>query len=300
MTILETLQLKLFISLSKTLNFTKTANEFYVTQPTVSNYIKALESSIGVKLLNRDSHSVSLTPEGKEFVNYATQLLALQIEAENRLRNIADGRKGYLRIAMLSSATSNFSTCLEEFMCDYPGVQVNVDLLEGADMSAALSQRSHDIYFAHKHQLPNSNEISFSPVGSAQLHLFVHRSILPTIDMNDWSTIAMHHFVSTPAQDFTLAENITKLCAARGITPDIINYYNRASMALLAVNTGVGVAILPPQLKDFYNCPNVVGIPIEGEDATIYQVIAWNTHSDNPDVENFLHLNSLRKMQTAL
>ncbi len=38
---MDTMQLQLFLSLSKTLNFTKTANEFYVTQPTVSNYIKA-------------------------------------------------------------------------------------------------------------------------------------------------------------------------------------------------------------------------------------------------------------------
>ena len=101
---MDTMQLQLFLSLSKTLNFTKTANEFYVTQPTVSNYIKALESSIGVTLLKRDSHSVSLTAEGKEFVNYATQILSLEAEAENRLRNISEGRNGYLRVAMLSSA----------------------------------------------------------------------------------------------------------------------------------------------------------------------------------------------------
>ena len=45
---MDTLQLKLFLSLAKTLNFTKTANEFYVTQPTVSNYIKSLENGMGV------------------------------------------------------------------------------------------------------------------------------------------------------------------------------------------------------------------------------------------------------------
>ena len=93
---MDTMQLQVFLSLSKTLNFTKTANEFYVTQPTVSNYIKALESSIGVTLLKRDSHSVSLTAEGKEFVAYANQLLSLQAEAENRLRNISEGRRGYI------------------------------------------------------------------------------------------------------------------------------------------------------------------------------------------------------------
>lgn len=296
---METLQLKLFISLSKTLNFTKTANEFYVTQPTVSNYIKSLERSIGVKLLNRDSHSVSLTPEGREFVNYASQIIALQLEAENRLRNIADGRRGYLRVAMLSSASSFFSCCLEEFMHRYPDVQVNVDLLEGAEMTSALNKKSHDLYFAHKHMLPNSAEISFKPLGSVQLYLFVHRNFLGEIDMNDWSSIAKYHFVSTPAQDFTLSESITKLCEKRGIIPDIINYYNRADMAFLAVNAGVGVAILPQQLKDFYNCPNVVGIPIEGDDATIYQVVAWKTQNGNPNVDNFLHLSSLNEQHPA-
>ena len=296
---METLQLKLFISLSKTLNFTKTANEFYVTQPTVSNYIKSLESSIGVKLLNRDSHSVSLTTEGKEFVNYASQIIALQLEAENRLRNISVGRKGYLQIAMLSSASGTFSRCLEEFMQSYPGVQVNVDLLEGAEMTAALIKKSHDIYFAHTHMLPDSTDISHISLGSAQLHLFVHHSILGQIDMNNWSSLEKYHFVSTPPQDFTLADNISRICENRGIKLDIINYYNRADMAFLAVNAGVGVAILPPQLKDFYHCPNVVGIPIEGEDATISQSIAWKTHSDNPDVENFLHMNCLAEMRSG-
>ena len=118
---MDTLQLQLFLSLSKTLNFTKTANEFYVTQPTVSNYIKALEKSIGVTLLKRDSHSVSLTPEGKEFVAYANQLLSLQAEAENRLRNIAEGRRGKTFIS------------IEEFSAACPKVsQTHIETLRAA------------------------------------------------------------------------------------------------------------------------------------------------------------------------
>jgi DNA-binding transcriptional LysR family regulator len=109
---MDTLQLKLFISVSQTLNFTQTASEFFMTQPTVSNYIKSLENSIGVKLLNRDSRSVSLTPEGQEFVGYASQMLTIQMEAENRLRNISEGARGYVHIAMLSSEAKLFSECL--------------------------------------------------------------------------------------------------------------------------------------------------------------------------------------------
>ena len=290
---MDTLQLRLFISLSQTLNFTKTANEFYVTQPTVSNYIKALESSLGVTLLNRNSHSVSLTAEGKEFVNYANQLLSLQAEAENRLKNISEGRKGYVKVAMLSSAAGFFTVCLEEFLKKYPGVQVNVDLLEGAEMTAALGNNSYDLYFSHQHMVPENEVIEYRTLGSTHLHVFVNKAHLHEIDMNDWNTLTKFHFVSTPAQDFTLSGQINKICANRGIVPDIINYYNRADMAVLAINSGVGIAILPPHLKSFYNCPNVVGLPIDGDDAKITMVVAWQRNSSNPDVQHFLKLNSM-------
>ena len=115
--------------------------------------------------------------------------------------------------------------------------------------------------------------------------------------MNDWKTLEKFHFVSTPSQDFSLSNQIIHLCFNRGITPDIINYYNRAAMALLAVNAGVGVAILPPQLSSFYNCPNVVGLPIEGEDAVIYQAVAWNKRSENADIANFLKLEALSRLR---
>lgn len=290
---MDTLQLRLFISLSHTLNFTKTANEFYVTQPTVSNYIKALESSLGVTLLNRNSHSVSLTAEGKEFVNYANQLLSLQAEAENRLKNISEGRKGYVKVAMLSSAAGFFSVCLEEFLKKYPGVQVNVDLLEGAEMTSALGNNAYDLYLAHQHMVPENEIIEYRSLGSTHLHVFVNKSQLDQIDMNDWSTLSKFHFVSTPAQDFTLSGQINKICANRGIVPDIINYYNRADMAVLAINSGVGIAILPPHLKSFYNCPNVVGLPIEGDDARITMVVAWQRNTNNPEVQRFLKLNAM-------
>ena len=294
---MDTLQLKLFLSLAKTLNFTKTANEFYVTQPTVSNYIKALENGMGVTLLKRDSHSVSLTPEGKEFMGYATQMLALQTEAENRLRNIAEGRRGYIRIAMLSSTVEMFSACLEEFVRRYPGVQVNVDMLEGSEMITAFSQCSYDIYFAHEHMVSANENIEYFIVEKAHLNLFVNRDIVSSIDMSDWKTIAPYHFAASPETGFSLSGQIKRICMNRGVVPDIINYYNRADTVLLAVNCGVGIAILPPQLKNLYNLPNIVALPIDGSDAVINYVVAWNRGSGNPEVQKFLGVGKLASIR---
>ena len=294
---MDTLQLKLFLSLSRTLNFTKTANEFYVTQPTVSNYIKSLESSMGVTLLKRDSHSVSLTPEGKEFAVYATQILSLETEAENRLRNIAAGRRGCLRIATLSSAAELFSSCLEEFVQKYPGVQVNVDMLEGADMVSSVNQCSYDIYFAHEYMVSDNESVDHFVTSTSQMHLAVHKSIAGKIDMSDWSTLDRYPFVSALEPGFTLSGQIRRICSNRGIVPDIINYYNRADTILLAVNSGVGMSILPPQLIAAYTWPNVVSFPIEGSDAVVASSVAWNKNGSNPDVQKFLTLSRLTKLR---
>ncbi|MBR2831358.1 MAG: LysR family transcriptional regulator [Oscillospiraceae bacterium] len=295
---MDTMQLKLFLSISKTLNFTKTANEFYVTQPTVSNYIKSLESGLGVTLLKRDSHNVSLTPEGREFVDYATQMLSLEAEAESRLQNIAEGRRGYIRIAALSSAAEPFSICLEEFVQRYPGVQVNVDMIEGAEMIAAVNQCSYDIYFAHEHMVTGNSNIDYFVTSTAQMSLVTHRSFADQIDMDDWSTLSGHPFVGALETGFSLSGQIRRICLNRGIVPDIINYYNRADAILLAVNAGIGISILPPQLLTFYHMPNVTSFPIPGDDAVVRSTVAWNRNSGNPEVPRFLnvsHLTELRK-----
>jgi DNA-binding transcriptional LysR family regulator len=172
---------------------------------------------------------------------------------------------------------------------------VDVDIKEGSEMMRAISQCAYDIYFANRYMTPESDSIGYIVTGTHQLHLFVHRDIAGSIDMNDWSTLKGHRFVSVPETDFALSGQIKSICLARGIVPDIINYYNRADTLLLAVNSGIGMAILPPGLSYFFNFPDVVSMPITGDDAQIESVVAWHKSRANPDARNFLELEALRK-----
>ena len=285
---MDTTQLKLFVSLSRTLNFTRTANEFFMSQPTVSNQIRALENELGTPLLKRSSHHVSLTAAGAEFVGYAARMLETQSAAELRLRNLTENRPGYVRVAMLSSWAPAFSRALKSFFRRWPRVQVDVAMMEGSEMLRAIGQLDYDLYFANEPMMPQqSSALRYAVTGTSQLHLFVHKDVAASIDMNDWSTVGRHPFVSMQASDFTLSSQIEQLCANRGIRPDIINYYNRADMLLLSVDSGVGLAILPPELAAF-RCPeDVVAIPIPGSDAELRSVVAWKPGANNPDADNF-------------
>ena len=281
-------QLRLFLSISRTLNFTRTAEEFFMSQPTVSNQIRALETELGVPLLKRSSHHVSLTEAGAEYAGYATRILETQAAAELRLRNLAADRPGHVRVAMLSSSAPYFAGALKEFSGRCPQVQVDVAMMEGSEMLRAIARLDYDLYFANEPMLPQqSGKLSYAVTGVSQLHLFVNRADLPSIDMEDWTTIGKHHFVSMQASDFTLSGQIDRICRNRGIQPDIINYYNRADMLLLSVDSGAGVAILPPEVAAM-KCPeNVIALPIAGDDASLRAVVAWKTDSENAEADRF-------------
>ncbi len=57
-----------FLVLAKHLNYTSAAQALYISQPTLSRHINALEEELGVSLLNRSRHDVSLTPSGEDAV----------------------------------------------------------------------------------------------------------------------------------------------------------------------------------------------------------------------------------------
>ena len=170
---------------------------------------------------------------------------------------------------------------------------------EGADMIAAVNQCSYDIYFAHEHMISGSHSsIDYFVTYTSHMDLVVHKNLADRVNMADWSELSDCRFVSALEAGFSLSGQIRRICRNRGIVPDIINYYNRADTVLLAVNSGVGISILPSTLIAFYNWPNVVAFPIEGSDALVSSIVAWNRSGGNPEVTRFLaisHLTELKK-----
>ncbi len=274
---MDTMQLELFASIARTKNFSRTAEQFYITQPAVSHHIKMLERAMGVKLVKRSSHEVSLTQEGDEFLLYVKQILEISSVAENRIQNMAEGRWGHIRIAALSSTSSQLSDCLIKLYKEHPAIQVDVDLLEGSEMISALQNGGYDFYFSVEHMVTDDKGYDYIVIHKDKLALFVNKDILDTIDLSDWTTVARHPFVSVPQSDARLSNQVRLICKNRGVKPHIINFYNRAESVVLSVNAGIGIAILPGELEHLYQRPNVVTLPITGNDTDLISVFAWKT-----------------------
>lgn len=94
-------QIECLLEVNRTGNFNQAAENLYITQPTLSYHIKALEDSVGFKIFERASgRAAKLTPAGKSFIKDLTSIWQNWIESVERGQNISENYSGSLHIAL--------------------------------------------------------------------------------------------------------------------------------------------------------------------------------------------------------
>lgn len=96
-------QLKILVTLARTLSFSRTAELFHVTQPTLTRIVHDIEREVGVPLFDRTTRSVRLTREGEELVPVASRLVQDYEGGIRELEGLA--RRGNQRLAVAALPT---------------------------------------------------------------------------------------------------------------------------------------------------------------------------------------------------
>jgi DNA-binding transcriptional LysR family regulator len=125
-----------FLAVEQTGSFTRAAARLGIRQPTVSQHIRRLEGQVGRTLVLRDTHSVSLTPDGEAMVGFARNIVAASEQAAAYFRG--DRPHGRLRIGIADDlALTRLPQILRDFRRDYPLVDFDLRV----DQSGLLHQR---------------------------------------------------------------------------------------------------------------------------------------------------------------
>ncbi|MDM0090550.1 MULTISPECIES: LysR family transcriptional regulator [unclassified Variovorax] len=96
-------QLRMFLALTASLNFSRTAEQFFVTQPSLSKAIRDLEEELGLRLFERSTRSVKLTESGERLAALARGVIGEFDAGLERLRTSAERASKQLAIASLPS-----------------------------------------------------------------------------------------------------------------------------------------------------------------------------------------------------
>lgn len=114
-----------FVRIVEAGNLSAAAAQMGTTQPTVSRRLQALERSLGLSLVQRTTHAMTLTETGRRTYERAKQMLAAWGELESELRGAVDEPQGLLRVVVPHAfGQQHLIGPLADFFARYPQVSV--------------------------------------------------------------------------------------------------------------------------------------------------------------------------------
>ncbi len=147
---MELRQLKYFVKVAETLNFSEASRALFITQSTLSQQIKQLEQEIGSQLFQRDSHAVSLTEAGQELLPYARRTIHDAQVCLDRMTDLKELLTGTLNIGVTYSFSPILTETLISFMKVYPKVKLNIYYKPMSELLEMLREREIDFMLAFR------------------------------------------------------------------------------------------------------------------------------------------------------
>jgi DNA-binding transcriptional LysR family regulator len=136
---------------------TEAAQELYVTQPSVSAAVAALERELGVKLTERAGRNVRPTPAGREYARYAAHVLGLLDEGGEIARQVAQGAEQQLRLgAVLTAGEHLLPILIQNFREHRPELSLSLSVANRAAVFRALA--AHDVDLVVSGRVPEQSD----------------------------------------------------------------------------------------------------------------------------------------------
>lgn len=288
-------QLRYFVAVAEQRSFTKAANQYYLSQTAVTQQVRALEETLGVQLLDRNSRPVSLTPAGSVFLTEAKAILERMNSAVSRARDASTGLVGSVRIGYTKGyERSDLSNKLRAFHRDYPNILLTCFRCDTDMLAAGLLNGEYDIIFTwDSTNIRQDSQVKLRLVERARLvvalygsHPFARRTALRRSELKNETILFM-----TPSSTGASFgdDHFMQLYQQAGYLPNILLRSNDVESILMMVAAEEGISILPSFVTGkLVNAENITFVPMSGEKEQVEIIAAWRRADDNPLLSRFL------------
>lgn len=267
-------QIKAFISVANSLNFTKTAEELFMTQSSVSKVIKSLENELGTQLFYRNP-KIELTEIGKAIYKQSINIVALVESIPLEIENYYELNKGELKIGIPPlTGSSFFPRIIGEFNSKYPNVEIQLFENGSKQIENRLEAGKLDIGIMVSDPLKCDIYDTIEFVRSPLLVVVNTNNVLSNNKMIKFDELRNEKFVLFQ-EDFRLYDNIIERCKINNFEPYIICKSSQREFIAEMVSSGVGVAFLPEVTCLEINKKNIVFIPLEEPSIYLNLSITW-------------------------
>lgn len=281
-------QIKGFLELSKTLNFSKTARQLYMSQPAFSRMIDSLEKELGVKLIQRDKVNPKLTPAGQVVLRHFIRMNDEYNSLMEDVKNCGEKRES-LKLGILEDGirTSNTGKLIRTFVEQHP--EIDFDFVNTTESAAFDQIRDGELDCGILVHFPGIYQEVLTGTVISWDHdcVFMNRNNpLAKKEQLSVSDLKTEGFVVVDESQSRFGFNRTMgLCLQYGFAPHIAKSVSSVTTALLEVDMNYGIMILHNSMEEIAG-PETVAIPLTGEPDLPIRCIQ-RKDSTNPAMEKF-------------
>lgn len=248
---MELRHLRYFVALAEELHFGRAAVKLGISQPPLSQQIRALEHELATRLFDRTNRSVALTEAGRLFLGEARLALAQAERARIVASRAQLGELGEITVGMFPSAplAAPIAEMILTFRRSYPSVRL---ILRETAIHPALRDLAEDRLELCFLRYPVSPPV---PIGFKLMEV-IREPLMVVVNAGHrlaqgdeplpLSALAgepMIHF--PPGEGSAMNEQVTGLCRAAGFEPRIEQEANQNGTILALIAAGLGVSVLP-------------------------------------------------------
>jgi LysR family transcriptional regulator, benzoate and cis,cis-muconate-responsive activator of ben and cat genes len=242
--------IRYFVAVAEELHFGRAAARLHVAQPGLSQQIQSLERRLGVRLLERTSRQVRLTPAGALLLTEGRRLLAETERAVDRVRRTGRGEIGRVMLAAIGSATYDVvPRLLRAHRARYPDVELvlremstpaQVQALRSGEIDVGLLRVPADTADLVVHTVREDRMALMLP----DTHPLARKKRLPL------RALAREPLILFPASPRpSWADTVVAACREAGFEPIVAQEAMESATVVSFVAAGVGIAIVPEGLK---------------------------------------------------
>ncbi len=237
-------QLRIFVSVYKNKSFSRASEELYLTQPTISDHIKALEEEFGCKLFDRLGRTILPTKEAEALYGHAVEI----IEKANAVKEVIGQFKkepaGELVIgASTIPGTYLLPPIMATFQRKYPSISFQIFIADSKQIVQKVL--SHELLIGIVGAKLNNSQISYAPLIEDELIVTAspHFTKKESMTFQQMSSLPM---VLREEGSGTRKE-IERIFSSKGVNIDSLNIaglFGSTDSIKQAVKAGMGISIL--------------------------------------------------------
>ena len=286
-------QLRFLVAISKTLNFSKAAEELFISQPTLSHQIRRLEDELGVKLLERSTRNVELTPIGRECVNLAQQMVELSDQILEITQEESRRFSNRLNIGVLAIYPQmNISAVINEFQATHLNEIIHIHFDWSVTLMERLMRKKNDVIISNidRQGLTKAVEeqLDIHPFITDNLYLVISDSNpLAREEAVDLKQVLSQRLFM-PGRTSSANQFFLKAVTSAGYQmPETVECQSIMS-AFNFVMTGNGASVLSRHVAEAYIKPGMKMVKIVPEIQTFTAVVTRKELLKRPIVKEFI------------